>query len=109
MIFQAYQTLEDINGTGIQGIIQTATAAVPIFPGLILGALFIILAFASYFSTQRRFGKADFPASFTVAGFVCVVVALLMSLIPNFITNATLVPVIILEIIFFIWLAISRE
>ncbi|KKK89243.1 hypothetical protein LCGC14_2735070 [marine sediment metagenome] len=109
IIFMAFKTMEDINGTGIQGIMQTAAEAVPILPGLILGALFIILAFTSYFSAMRRFGKGDLPASASVAGFVTVIVALLFSLIPNFITNVTIVPVIILEILFVIWLYFSKE
>ena len=107
IIFQTFKTMEDLNATNIDGIMQTAAEAVPILPALILGALFIILAFTSYFSTMRRFGRGDLPASAAVAGFVTVIVALLFSLIPDFITNVTIVPVIILEILFVIWLYFS--
>ena len=85
-IILAYRTLEDINQTGINGILVTASDAVPILPALILGALFIIISFASYFSVQRRIGRGDLPASFAVAGFVTVVVGFIMSLIPNFLS-----------------------
>ena len=109
MIFQAYQTLEEVNGTAINGILQTAAQAVPIFPGLIFLAIFIVLAYASYYTTQRRLGRGDMPASFAVGGFVAVVVGLVMTLVPNFINRTTIVTAIVLEIFFVAWLFFSGK
>lgn len=108
-IFQAYRTIEDINQSGLNGILVTTSDAVPILPALILFALFVILSFGSYYSTIRRLGRADFPASFAVAGFVCVIVSILMSLIPNFISTEIVTMTIVLEIIFVGWLYFSRD
>lgn len=108
-IFQAYQTIEQVNGTGVIGILQTDAQAVPFLPALILFAIFVILALGSYFSNLRRLGRGDLPASFAVAGLVTVVVGILMSLIPNFINSTTLGIAIILEIIFAFWLFLSRD
>lgn len=112
-----YQTLEQINGTGIIGIFQTASASInmgPItLPLLIMMALFIIITFASYFSTQRRYGRGDFPASASVAGFVVCIVGALFSMIPSFMpSNIALNPLtyfVVLEIIFAYWLMSSKE
>ncbi len=109
-----YKTLEDINNTnGLVGILQTASDAVPILPALIMSALFIVIVFANYFSTQRRTGRGDLPSSFAVAGFVTCIVGGLISMIPNFMPSNILVnPLsyfIILEIVFIFWLFLSRE
>lgn len=111
--YLVYQTLEDINGTGFIGIFQTAAAAFDNFaiklPELILAAIFLVLAFTSFYSTERRKGRGDLPASFAVAGLVCVVVSILMSMIPNFISTRDIIIAIILEIIFVFWQMTSRE
>lgn len=107
MIFQAYQTIEQVNGTGINGVLQTASTAVPSLPALILTSIFIVIAYVSFFSTQRRTGRGDFWASCAVAGFVAVVIGFVMTLIPNFITNTTLVPAVALEIVFVVILFFS--
>ena len=104
-----YPTLETINGTGITGIFQTVSAAVPIFPALILFAVWSILTFGMFFSSVRRVGKGDFPACFAVGGFVTSLVAFLMQLIPNFITTYTIVPVVALEIIAVVILISSKQ
>ena len=106
-----YQTIETINCTsrGINCVMQVASTAVPILPAIILLCLFIIITMATYYATTRRLGRGDLIASATGAGFVCCVVAYLMSLIPNFITNATIVPCIVIEIILVFMLIGSRD
>lgn len=98
-IFQSYKTLEEINQTGIQGILVTSSNAVPMFPAFILGALFIILTIGSYFATERKIGRGDLFGSMAVAGFVCVIVSFLFSLIPNFQNVYILVSMVIIELI----------
>jgi len=115
--FLIYKTIEEVNGTGIIGIFQTASQAVTILSSLILSALFIILAYVSFYSTQRRTGYGDFCASCAVAGAITVIVAVLFSFIPNFMapfSSSILVPrdliySIILEIVFVVALFLSRE
>lgn len=104
-----YATMESLNATGMNGILSVASTAVPILPGLILFALFIIITMGSYWAETRRKGRGDLPASMAGAGFVTCVVAFLMSMIPNFITNVTIVPCVILEILFVFFLLGSRD
>lgn len=115
--FLIYKTLEDVNGTGIIGIFQTSSNAVPFLSSLILFALFIVLTFVSFYSTQRRTGYGDFWASTSVSGLITVIVAVFLSFIPNFmqpLTPTVLVPrdliiSIIIEIFLVIMLFMSRE
>jgi len=107
--FLTYKTLEDINGTGIQGILQTASDAVPLLPAMILFSLFIVLSFGSMFYNTRKYGSAKMSSTFAVAGFVTMVVAVMMTLIPNFINTATVVTCIIIEIAFVFWLYSSTD
>jgi len=109
MIFNTYKTIEDLNVTGINGLLVTASEAVDFLPGLLLFAIFIVLAFGSYFATQRRYGKGDLPSSIATAGLVTVVVSILFSLIPGFIHPRIIVITISLEIVFALWLFLSRE
>ena len=108
-IILAYKTLEQINQTGINGILATSSDAVPLLPALILFALFIILSFGAYFSTVRRIGYASMPSVFAVAGFVTTVIAFMMSIIPNFINTLTIGFCVIIEIGFVFWLYLSKD
>lgn len=109
MIINAFLTIEEINGTGIEGVLQTAANASPILVPLILGAIFVILSFGTFFSMSRRFGKADLPACMSVAGFITIIAALLMSMIPNFINPIVVVTCVVIEILCVLWLFISKD
>lgn len=104
-----YPTLETINGTGIVGILQTVSEAVPIYPALLLFAIWSILTLGMLFASIRRIGKGDFVACLAVGGFVTTIIAFMMQLIPNFITNATIIPVVVLEIIAVILLLAKQD
>ena len=103
-----YKTLSDLNASEPTGLFQVVAEAVPSFPSMMLGAIFIILTFGSYFVMQRKFGKGDLPACCTVGGLVTVVCAFIMSLIPNFIQMYVIIITIVLELIFVFWLFSSR-
>ncbi len=94
-----YLTIEDVNGTGIAGLLQTTSSAVPIMPALILFALWSVLTFGMFYANVRRVGRGDFVVCWAVGGFVTVLISFLMQLIPRFITNYTIVPIVVIEII----------
>ena len=65
----AYETFQEFNVTGIEGLFTYPAQIVPIFTPLVLFMVFSIVLMGTYFS-QRRVGKGgDFFASFAVAGF----------------------------------------
>lgn len=101
-----YKTLEQLNSTGIVGILQTNAIAVQsnMFPAMIILAVWMIITIGSFFSNIRRYGKGKLWASITVGGFVASIIAGLFLIIPNFMPLRILVITVILEIISFILL-----
>ena len=105
----AYKTLEDFNGTTMDQPLLAAAEAVPAYPALLLFSIFSIITFGTFFTAIRRFGKGDLPASATAGGFVSVICAVLLSLIPNFMPLAFIIITIIFEILFVWWLLGTRN
>jgi hypothetical protein len=66
-------------------------------------AFYLVILLGSYFSQQRLTGRGDFAASMAVAGFVTFISAILMSMIPDFIT---LTPMIISALVAILGVAI---
>jgi len=104
-----YATLSDLNATGITGILQTVSNAVPIFPGLIIFAIWSVLTLGMFYISIRRIGRGDFLACLVVGGLVASIVAIMMELIPNFINIETIVVTLFLEILFAVILISSKE
>ena len=99
-IFMAYKTLDQYNTSeGLPVIFQAATETAPILIPLILFGLFMITLFSTYFIQRRLTGRGNLAASFAVAGYVVVIAAFVMSLIPNLITTPVLIACIALSII----------
>jgi hypothetical protein len=105
----SYATLESLNATGITGILQTVSDAVPIFPGLIIFAIWSVLTLGMFFISVRRIGRGDFLACLVTGGLVATIVAFMMELIPNFINIQTIVVTVFLEIIFAVALISSKD
>ena len=100
----SYETLEQLNATGIVGIFQTNANAVQpnMFPAMIIFAIWAIITIGSFFSNIRRYGKGKLWASVNVGGFVASIVAGLFMIIPNFMPMRILVITVVLEIIAFV-------
>lgn len=112
ILFKTFQTISEYNTTkGPHVLILQAPNDMSggIFVQLLLFALFMIASMGTYFSQKRLFGRADFVASFCVAGFLTAIVAIIMTAMPNVINTYTVVVAIVVAIIGFIWLIISRN
>lgn len=105
----AYQTIDQANVTSLTGIFTYSAGIVPILPSLILFAIFLVTVLGSFFAQRRQLGTGNFAASFAVGGFVTMVVAIMLSLIPGFINLTTLVVTIAITILGFIWLIFSER
>jgi len=87
----AYPTLADYNTTtGIPAIFQYVSEVVPIFTPMLLLSFFVIAMLGSYFSQRRTTGRGNFKASFAVAGYLTVLVAFLLTLLPGVMDIITL-------------------
>jgi|TARA_R100001530_G_C4292979_1_gene148502 hypothetical protein len=106
----AYPTLADVNTS--EGMHVIFTYANDITGGLLVNAtlfaFFVIIMMSTYFSQQRVSGKGDMPSSFAVAGYLTGGLAILFSLIPNFINTTSVVMVIVIATIGTLWLFLSR-
>lgn len=107
--FLPYQTFQEFNQTGVEGLFTYPAHIVPIFIPLVLFMIFSIVMLSTYFS-QRRIGRGgDFFASLAVAGFFTAVIAFLMTLIEGLINLFTLVITVSVAIITVILLLILRD
>lgn len=87
------------NATTIEGILSYPTQGSPYFWLWILGALFTIFTFTSYFSEVKIFGKGKLLSSLVVSAFFITCLAVLGSVV-GFITTEILIIVIIFFVIF---------
>jgi hypothetical protein len=106
-----YQTLQEMNATGIIGILQTNAQAMPynLFPALIITTIWIVISLGSFYSNVRRLGKGDIWASINAGGFIASIIAGLMLIIPNFMPIRVLVITILLEILCFLGMMTERN
>ena len=106
----AYRELSSFNATeGPHVILQAATDAVPILPGLILFGLFCVALFGSFFTQKRLTGQGNFPASFAVAGYFVTIVAFVMTRIPDIISMWTVAICLIVSVLGTLWFFISEK
>ncbi len=105
----AYQTIGDYGVNGSADIILYTAQVSPSFIPWTLFSLFLIAIFGTYNGTKRLFGRANFAASFAVAGFVTVTIALMMTLIPGLIDNITLGVTVVVAIVGVIFLMTIRD
>ncbi len=108
MIMQLYQTISEVNVTGLDGILIYVTNTVPSFIYFLLIAIFLIITMGIYLGT-KKFGSADFFAAATVGGFITTLVGIIMTIPFGMINLVVLIPVILLTIIFFIVFMIRRN
>ena len=106
-----FETLENVNAT--QGFAQIFVYVNDVtnglFSNLLLFSLFVIIAMASYLSSERLRGKGDFKVSLSVAGFVTSGAGLIMLLVDGLINTWSVVIVVILTSIFTTWMLTSSK
>ena len=105
----AYQTFAEWNKTGLDQMFAYAADTVPLFIPLFLFSFFIIITLASYFSSKRLSNDGDLAASFAVAGFSTVIIALVMSLIPGLIPTTYVVITIAVTVLGILFLFFSKR
>ena len=80
-----------------------------LFIKLLLFAVWWIFVFGSYFIQKRAVGTGDFPQSLAVGGFVTTVLAIILKLIPNWVSGWTLAICIFVAVISIIIFLFSRD
>ena len=112
-MINAYQTLtEFINTTGrtgLDGTLVYVATIEPLFTKLVLFGFFLVGFLGSIFSQWRLRNRVEFPGSFFAGALSTLVVAVLMNLIDGLISLDTLIIVVIVTIISYVWLLIAKD
>lgn len=94
--------------SGLGGLFQYASTTVPFYPALLFGVILAVIVFSIYFIQESKKGKGDFPVAFAVGSTATSVLAIILSMISNFMSGTTLGILISLTIISYIWLFYSE-
>ncbi len=100
MIFMAIQTVQEANATSLAEIFVYVATVSPVFIPMMLFSIFCVIALGTYFSPLRTTGRADFSASFAVAGwFTALIAASTLGIISNLVNIVTLIVAISVSVI----------
>ena len=91
-------------GDGMASLFQYASDTVPFYPSLVFGVILAVLVFSIYFIQESKKGKGDFPVAFAVGSTTTTVLAIIISMISDFMSGTTLGIFISITIISYIWL-----
>ena len=87
----AFQTFEDFNRTGLDGMFAYTAETVPIFIPFMLFTIYFIVAFSSYYAQIRSTGRGNFFSSLAVAGWITAILTFVLSITPDLISGPTMV------------------
>ena len=103
-----YQTIQQMNVTGIDDLLLYTQNVVPIFIPLFLLAIFIITSLGIYFGTKRNSGYGDFFTATAVGSFLTTIIAILMTLKDGLINVYTLAACIVVTFLCILGLFFNR-
>lgn len=103
-----YAVFNASQNSGLGGLFQYAKQTVPFYPSMLFGIILAVITFSIYFIQEGKRGKGDFPASFAVGSTVTSVLAIILSMISNFMTGTELGIFICITIVSYIWLFYSE-
>lgn len=104
-----YETMSDLNVTGISGLFQMSSEATLLFPIMLIVSIWAIVSLGNFYATIRRHNQAELLASLVVGGFVASIISGLCMLIPNFMPLYIVAIVVILEIVLAILLFADKN
>lgn len=91
-------------GGGMGDLFSYAAQIVPFYPALLFGVILAVLTFSIYFIQESKKGRGDFPVAFAVGSTVTSVLAIIISMISDFMSGTTLGIFISLTIVSYMWL-----
>ncbi len=75
-----YQSMKDLNLTGLDGLLQYIVITVPLFPEIFSFAIYLALFLAAYASSANSFRKENAFAASTVSSFIVVILLTIISI-----------------------------
>ena len=103
-----YQTIQEANVTGLDGILVYINSAIPIFTPALLIAVYLAISLMIYLGT-KRYGQGDIFAAMSAAGFFVVVLGTIMTLTFGIINIYSITVTILIAVVSFVLLMIRRN
>lgn len=103
-----YENYNATLNSGLGGLFQFAQDTVPFYSGLLFGVILAVLTFSIYFIQESKKGRGDFPVAFAVGCTATTTLAVIMSMISDFMSGITLGIFVALTIVSYIWLFYSE-
>lgn len=94
-----YTTLDELNDTSLETILQFPSRDFALFWPLIQLAFFIIIVLASYYAEKDRTGRGNFLSSLAVGGWVSIIVGMFFNYL-QLIDRTTFIITFVLSAIF---------
>ena len=91
-------------GGGMGDLFSYASQIVPFYPALLFAVILAVLTFSIYFIQESKKGRGDFPVAFAVGSTTTSVLAIIISMISDFMSGTTLGIFIALTIVSYMWL-----
>ncbi|KKM63603.1 hypothetical protein LCGC14_1509900 [marine sediment metagenome] len=95
-------------GGSTASLFQYAKDIIPFYDSLLFGVILTILVFSIYFIQETKRGRGDFPVAFAVGNTATTVLAIIISMISDFMSGTTLGIFISITIVSYIWLFFSN-
>ena len=95
-------------GNGMGSLFQYAQQTVPFYSAMLFGVILAVITFSIYFIQESKRGRGDFPVAFAVGNTATSVLAIILSMISDFMSGTTLGIFISLTLISYIWLFYSE-
>jgi len=99
---------EEFTGGEMGDIFSYATSIVPFYPSLLFGVILTVIVMSVYFIQESKKGRGDFPVAFAVGSTATTVLAVILSMVADFMTGTTLGIFVSLTIVSYIWLFWSQ-
>lgn len=90
--------------SGMAGLFQYSADTVPFYPSMLFGVILAVLSLSVYFIQESKKGRGDFPVAFAVGSTATSVLAIILSMISDFMSGTTLGIFISLTIVSYILL-----
>lgn len=103
-----YAEYDGSDGGGMASLFQYAKQIIPFYDGLLFGIILAVIVFSIYFIQESKKGKGDFPVAFAVGSTATTILAIIISMISDFMGGTTLGIFISLTIVSYIWLFYSE-
>lgn len=107
----AYASISDYNlSAGLHvPLVYVNDITAGLFMNLTLFAIWTIFVFGSYFIQKRGVGTGDFPQSLAVGGFVTLVFAFILRIVPGLVSGYALAVILIIEVLSVVFFLFSRD